>query len=204
MNDSQMMDTDQLCAWLLEQASESVLQWLSEVWEGSRQIPAGFNWLGLAEISSNLAIKKDDLGWARVAILVNTSLIVEAKTHGHVFFSARVVPPEQRERVCFSFEERVMRLRVAFLLKRGFVPGDPVLDADRVVESFFDGLTLSPQEALKQFAGGKKTLSQEQVWKLDRIRRNLQFLQPLAERRLLPDHSELLTWYSLRDQLHFS
>lgn len=204
MSDSQMKDADQFCAWLLEQASESVLQWLSEVWEGSRQAPAGFNWLGLAEISPNLAIKKDDSGWARAAVLVNTYLIVEVKTHGHIFSSARVVPPEQGERVCFSFEERVMRLRVAFLLKRGFVPGDPVLDADQLVEAFFDGLTLSPQEALKQFAGGKEVLSRERVWKLDRIRRNLEFLQPLAERCLLPDHPDLLVWYSLRGQLHFS
>jgi hypothetical protein len=197
-------DADQFCVWLLEQASETVLQWLSEVWEGSRQVPAGFNWLGLAEISPNLAIKKDDLGWARVAVLVNTYLIVEAKTHGHVFFSAQVVPPEQRERVCFAFEERIMRLRVAFLLKQGFVPGDPVLDANQLGESFFDGLTFSPQEALKQFVGGKQAHSQEQVWKLDRIRRNLELLQPLAEQCLLPDHLDLLTWYSLRDQLHFS
>ncbi len=42
-----------------------------------------------------------------------------------------------------------MRLRVRFLLKRGYVPGDPVLDADRLVESFFDGLMLSSEEALK-------------------------------------------------------
>jgi hypothetical protein len=198
------MDADQFCNWLLEQDPDLVLHWLSEVWEGSRQAPEGFNWLGLAEISPNLAIKQEDLGWARVAVLVNTSPISEAKAHGHVFFSVRGVPPEKRERVCFTCEERVMRLRVRFLLQRGYVPGDPVLDADRLVESFFDGLMLSPEEALKKYATGKEGLSREHIWKLERIRRNLEFLRPLAERHLLPANQELLTWYSLREQLHCS
>lgn len=200
----QHMDADQLCNWLLDQESDLVLRWLYEVWEGSRQAPEGFNWLGLAEISPNLALKKDDLGWAHVGILVNTYLIHEAKTYGRVFFSARVVPPERRDQACFSFEERVMRLRVGFRLRRGNVPGDPVLDGDLLVRSFFEGLTLSPEEALKQCAAGRKELSQEQIWKLGGIRRKLECLRPLAERGLLPANQELLAWYSLREQLRVS
>src|SRR5262245_38916736 len=116
------VNADQLCNWLLEQDPSLVLRWLYEVWEGSRIAPKGFNWVGLAEISASLANHKDgrlssppDLGWARVAVLVNTFLIHEAKAHGRVYYSARIVPPEEREIVCFTPEERVMRLRVKFL-----------------------------------------------------------------------------------------
>src|SRR5947209_18985856 len=118
------VNADQLCNWLLEQDPDLVLHWLYEVWEGSHQAPEGFNWLGLAEIPAGLANHKDgklssppDVGWARVAVLVNTYLIHEAKAYGRLFYSARVVPPWLRERVCFSFEERVMRLRVGFILR---------------------------------------------------------------------------------------
>lgn len=214
MNEGQQMmepdvDADLLCNWLLEQDPSLVLRWLYEVWEESRIAPEGFNWEGLAEISASLANHRDgtlssppDLGWARVAVLVNTFLIHEAKAYGRVYYSARVVPPEEREIVCFSPEERVMRLRVKFLLRLGNVPGDPVLDSNLLVQSFFEGLTLSPEEALNQYTAGMKTLSRGQIWKLSRIRRNLEFLRPLAERSLLP--RELLPWYSIRDQLHFS
>ncbi len=205
------VDADQLCNWLLEQDSGLVLHWLYEVWEGAHQAPEGFNWLGLAEISAGLATHKDDtlssppdLGWARVAVLVNTFLIHEAKAHGRVYSSARVVPPEARERVCFTFEERVMRIRVKFLLRRGNVPGDPVLDSNLLVQSFFEGLTLSPEEALSQCAAGRKVLSQEQIWKLNRIQRNVELLRPLAEQHLLPAKQELFAWYSIRERLHIS
>lgn len=47
MSEPQTMDAD----------LDRVLQWLSEVWQGICQPPAGLNWLGLAEISPNLALK---------------------------------------------------------------------------------------------------------------------------------------------------
>ncbi len=97
-----------------------------------------------------------------------------------------------------------MRLRVAFLLRLGNVPGDPVLDITLLVHSFFEGLTLSPEEALKQCAAGRKALSREQIWKLERIQRNLELLRPLAEQHLLPANQELLAWYSIRERLNIS
>lgn len=203
------VNADQLCNWLLEQDPRLVLRWLYEAWEGTRQVPEGFNWVGLAEISAGLAHHKDgtlssppDLDWARVAVLVNTFLIHEAKAYGRVYFSARVVPPEERERVNSTFEERVMLIRVNFLLRLGSVPGDPVLDINLLVQSFFEGVTLSPEEALSQCAAGRKALSREQAWKLGQIRRNLELLRPLAEQHLLPANQKLLAWYSIRERLH--
>src|SRR5712692_7699550 len=99
------VDADQLCNWLLEQDPSLVLRWLYEVWEGARQAPEGFNWLGLAEISAGLAHHKDgtlssppDLGWARVAVLVNTFLIHEAEADGRVESGACVWLRFARER----------------------------------------------------------------------------------------------------------
>ncbi len=139
-----------------------------------------------------------------MAVLVNTFLIHEAKAHGRVYFSAHVVPPEARERACFTFEERLMRIRVSFLLRLGSVSGDPVLDINLLAQLFFEGLTLSPEEALSQCTAGRKVLSREQIWKLKRIQRNVELLRPLAEQHLLSAKQELLAWYSIRERLHVS
>src|SRR5258706_2969898 len=94
------VDADQLCNWLLEQDPSLVLQWLYEVWEGARQAPEGFNWLGLAEISAGLANHKNntlpslpDLDWARVAVLVNTIPFPRTKTRGLGYFTAPLLLP---------------------------------------------------------------------------------------------------------------
>ncbi len=97
-----------------------------------------------------------------------------------------------------------MRIRVRFLLRLDSIPGDPVLDINLLVQSFFEGLTLSPEEALSQCAAGRKALSREQIWKLKRIQRNLELFRPLAEQHLLPANQELLAWYSIRERLHVS
>jgi len=195
-------DADQLVNWLLEQEPELVLHWLFEVWNGLYQLPKGFNWVGLAEISADLAKEKADLAWARVAVLVNSFLISEIRMYGRVYTSARLVPPEQRELAYSSFELRVLSLQVRFLLNQACVPNDPVLDSNMLVQSFFQDLTLSPEEVLQQYALGAKALSREQIWKLDRIRRNLAYLRPLAEQSLLPQ--ALVPWYSIREQMHFN
>jgi hypothetical protein len=194
-------NVDHLVNWLLEQDPELVLRWLFEMREGSRQRPKGFNWVGLAEISADLANEKADLNWARVAVLVNSFLISEIRMYGRVYTSARIVPPEQRELASSTLELRVLSLRVRFLLSHDSVPNDPVLDPKMLVQAFFQDLTLSPEEVLQQYAPGAKALSREQIWKLDRIRRNLAYLRPLAEQSLLPQ--ELVPWYSIREQMHF-
>ncbi len=85
------MDADQLCNWLLDQVPDVVLQWLFEVWEGTRQAPNGFNWVGLAEVSADLANDSlrwerggspPDLGWAHVAVHVNSFLLHEMRVRG--------------------------------------------------------------------------------------------------------------------------
>jgi hypothetical protein len=205
------MDTDQLCNGLLDQVPDVVLQWLFEVWEGTRQAPNGFNWVGLAEVSADLAnesLRRErgssppDLGWAHVAVHVNSFLLHEMRVRGRSYCSARIVPPEFRELAGRSFEWRVMNLRVGFLLRLGSIPGDPVLDRELLVQSFFQELALSPEEALNQCAAGRQALSRQQSRKLSRIRENLDCLRPLAERHLLPQ--ELLPWYSIREQLSLS
>jgi hypothetical protein len=205
------LDADQLCNGLLDQVPDVVLQWLFEVWEGTRQVSKGFNWVGLAEVSAELAhdsLRREgtglspDLGWARVAVLVNSFLLHEMRTYGRSYCSARTVPPELRERAGYSFEWRVMNLRVRFLLRLGRRPGDPALDPELLVHSFFHDLALSPEEALTQCAAGRQALSRQQSGKLGRIRENLECLRPLAERHLLPQ--ELVPWYSIREQLSLS
>lgn len=164
--------------------------------------PQGFNWVGLAEISASLAREKDDLGWARVAVMVNTFLIREVKTHGRVYSSLRIVPPEQRGWASSTYEERIVSTRVCFLLEYGCVPGDVVFDCNLLAQSFFEDVPFSPEVALQYYAAGEKALSRELVWKLRQMRRYLEKLRPLAERSLLSQ--ALLPWYAIREQLHFS
>ncbi len=44
------MEADELAGWLLEQEPSLILQWLHEMLEGTRPLPEGFNWHGLAEL----------------------------------------------------------------------------------------------------------------------------------------------------------
>lgn len=162
-------DTDQFWNWLFEQNSEGALHWLDEIWEGSRQAPEQVNWLLLAEISPNLALQQDDLGWAHLGILVNTFLISTIRTCGQTFSSARMIPPEQRVWACSGPERRILSLRVRFLLQRGHLSGNPVLDRNQLIPSFLSGLTLSFEEALKQWNTGEKEPDRERSGQLHRI-----------------------------------
>lgn len=195
------MHADELCEWLLKQDAQVVLQWFHEVLEGSRQVPERFNWLGLAEVSADLAYHREgksssppDKGWAYVSVLVHNYIIDEAKEHGR--FISQNFAPDAREHSRFSFEERLMRLRARFIINFGSVPGDTLLDGEYLVRWFFQELHFSVEEVPQKISRWRE-LSRGERWELNRMRRKLVLLRLLVEYQRLQPDEELSRWLDL-------
>src|SRR5947209_3363836 len=53
---------------LLHQDPAAVQNWIMDIWQGRRQAPDDFNWLGLAQAAAAEARASLSLSWARVAL----------------------------------------------------------------------------------------------------------------------------------------
>lgn len=95
-----------------------------EAWLARATAPGGFNWLGLAEVAGNNALRQDGgpvavaLSWARIA------------DHATARFIA--VAPDAAE----SRTTGLKRLRAELINRHGSVPGDPFLDCDEIFRWF--------------------------------------------------------------------
>ncbi|MDQ2717107.1 MAG: hypothetical protein M3Z08_19560 [Chloroflexota bacterium] len=147
------MEADRLVDWLLEQEPSLTLQWLHEMLEGTRPLPEGFNWHGLAECATFNTFRKvplsspPHLAWARVAALAYNYVIYENK------HSARLAHnPDMKKMSYLSLEEALMTLQARCIIAFGSVAGDPVLDIQHPITCFFEDLPFSPDEVLKIYA----------------------------------------------------
>jgi hypothetical protein len=176
---------------LLQQEPEQVQLWLERVWSGREEVPPDFNWLLLAEGAAFNAVARPqlqsrppDLQWGRVAAAVYDHLAGQSAQE-----SAR-----------HSLQCSSMNLRAALIKSYGAVPGDPVLDADRLRRWFFANLTMSPEEAARK-AASWRDCDLEDIRTMRRIKSRLAILEPLWERGLLERTDELDAWFALKDQL---
>lgn len=96
-----------------------------ELWLQQPDAPTGFNWLGLAEVAGNKAMRGDrdtDLAWARVSVSVRyrlAEMMGESSEYSGQITSA-------------------MRLRAELINRYGHVDGDPLLDCQAIFRWFID------------------------------------------------------------------
>ncbi len=180
MNDQ---SSEQLLHRFLQGPAAAASEWLRSVDGGEASIPSDFNWLGLAEGSAGLATSTDDVEWGRVAVNIYERLAAGAE-------------PRLSDRLLHS----AMLVRAHFIALLGDRSDDPLLDADRIVRWFLDGLQLPPDEARRR-ADIWPTLSAPEILSLRDIKIRLSPLVMLAEAGLLREHPELDRWLQLRPAL---
>src|SRR5215469_2739295 len=137
MNRSELMD------WLTHLDGTTVLAWVYRVWEGLEDVPPDFNWLNLAAAADLLAksgqdpnyYSQPDLEWAKVSIAICQHCISTANP-----------------REGLLLEQRIMELRAYLIVRLGHVAGDPILDAQQIVEWFFRTIPLSLDEVVRNAA----------------------------------------------------
>lgn len=203
------IETTDLLNDLLQQDATQVQAWLNSVWAGQQQVPEGFHWHGLAEGAafrargeSNLTFHLPNIEWAKVSTSV------------YDFLAENQHNPNSRD----SFKLSSMMLRAFMIKKNGVVAGDPILDADQIINWFLTKLDVSYDEALikatawreffqrgfKDSSGNKKELHDievKEILKLRLIKNRLAVIEALAESDQFQPNEELSAWLSLRDKL---
>ena len=175
-------DAVQLLNSLVTESPGNVLTWINKVHKGLK-VPEDFNWLGLAEVSSHHARSKNNIEWAKIGVDLYEHLAKTANC---------------REKYALLLS--AMHLRAFFILKRGAVPKDPILDIEILVQWFVTSVNISLNEAEKK-AGNWKNLSIEKIRELRDIKNQLAIFKELASKGLVNSYPEITRWLALRPML---
>jgi hypothetical protein len=179
----------ELLQWLVKQDPKTVQQWLDEVWNNQRPIPTDFNWRHFAASIDLLAKSgqgsngEPDRVWANTAILVYFYLINDA---------------DALEKI--ELEDRMMELKIYFMVRFGNVSGDPILDVQQLPPWFFRNLHTSRtevQERLKSL----ENLGDEELLRLRWMKNRLSRIQLLAQSQILILDKELENWLAIQSML---
>ncbi|MBW4496335.1 MAG: hypothetical protein KME26_25315 [Oscillatoria princeps RMCB-10] len=178
---------------ILQQDADSVLAWLKNIFSADSSPPEGFNWLGLAEAAAFNAHEgkrhdstAPDIKWAEVATTVYDRLAALADK----------AKPGSGE----SFTISSMTLRAAMIRKLGGVPGDAVLDINRLLQWFWDKLKWSREEVEKK-AANWRALNIEEIRELRQLKNRLKVISALADSDKFVLEPEIKAWLSLREKL---
>jgi len=93
-----------------------------------------------------------------------------------------------------------MNLRVAMIRKFGVVPGDPILDADQVVQWFLHGQRMSLEEA-DQKAASWQQLPTKDIRELRAIKNRISVIKTLIESGQVKPDQRLNDWLVLWNKL---
>jgi hypothetical protein len=170
---------------LLHQSPGEVLNWMQSVWSNLREIPEGFNWLGVAEVAGTKANLNADLKWAEVAIRIYEWLADRAND----------------ESTRHSELSSAMSLRASMINKRHqTIPDHIVLDSRRTVHWFYNELEVPYDEVVCKVENWM-VLQLDQIRTLKRIKNRLSTLKSLiAQGHIQPDKS-LQAWLELYPKL---
>jgi hypothetical protein len=142
---------------LLQQNPEQVQSWLKNIWAEQKPVPEKFNWLSLAELSASKAremafneneYSSSSIDWADVS-----TSVYEFLAHKHPEFSP-------------GYLSCSMNLRAEMIVKFGAVSNNSVLDAQIIINWFFDNLEISYEDALIKTKNWRDTLASNDVAKI--------------------------------------
>lgn len=184
------LQSSELLNELLQQDANDVLVWLKQVWSGQLRSPTNFNWHGLAEAAAFDARSYNGDG----SLIINKTW-AEVATSIYDYLAEQAGEPAGE-----SFLISSMLLRAGMIAELGFIPGDPVLDIDRVINWFSHSLRISLDEARKK-AANWKNCNIEEIRELRRIKNRLKVISLLVESGKCVPNGELSSWLSLGSKL---
>ena len=179
----------ELLQWLVKQDAMTVQQWLDEVWNNQRPVPNDFNWRHFAAAIDTLAKSGQgdngefDRAWANVAISIYLYLINKA---------------EAFERI--ELQDRMMELKIYFMLRFGNVTGDPILDIQQVPIWFFENLHI-PLAEVQEHLKSLEKLDHEELLQLRLLKNRLSRIQILMQKQRPTFDKELENWIAIRLKL---
>jgi len=177
---------------ILEQDAKSVLAWAKNTLSAQTTAPQDFNWLLLADVSSESARKGEnnaglfDRTWAEVATAIYDRLAEAAEQK----------KPGSGESVRISS----MMLRAGAIAKYGVIRNDSVLDVNLILQWFWDNIKESRQD-VEQKAANWKTLPIQEIRELRQLKNRLKVIAALASSDKYVLDEELKAWLSLREKL---
>jgi len=177
---------------ILEQNPKSVLAWVKNTLSAQTTVPQDFNWLLLADVSSESARKGEnnaglfDRPWAEVATAIYDRLAEAAEQK----------KPGSGESVRISS----MMLRAGAIAKYGIIPNDSVLDVNLILQWFWDNIKDSRQN-VEQKAANWKTLPIAEIRELRQLKNRLKVIAALANSDKYVVGEELKAWLSLPEKL---
>ncbi len=175
---------------ILQLDADQLHHWVWHVLAGKEKASDQFNWLGLAEhtalkaqVNSKAGVTEVSMKWARISLRIYHYLI--EKSSG----STR-----------FSLECSAVNLQISFIVKKGAIADDTLLDIDQIIHWFFQDLKISPLEA-EQKSSYWKALDSKEISELRRIKNKLSRLNILFLNNQIPAGSGIQEWISILDKL---
>lgn len=164
----------------LKQATvETLANWEKEAYD----VPADFNWLGIAEMAETRAwMNESPMKWARVAIAVFERLARERSDLGGPFMVSS------------------MRLRVGMIGRFGSMQGDDILDPDTILAWFLTNNKDSPKRVAEVVVDWKRR-SVEEILRLRRIKNQISVIMDLYATGSVTPTNEMLEWISIYESL---
>ncbi|MGH7234717.1 MAG: hypothetical protein ACREF7_04735 [Candidatus Saccharimonadales bacterium] len=192
------MSTDDLVSWLLGQEPHIALQWLRKKLSEGYTFPDNFSWQSVAEYAAADACANSrnafhsNLEWAYVAALAYSYLIQMEKDSAHLAHKL-----EMKKNMYHAYQLKLMQVRVNSILAFGPILGDAVCDVNQLVQSFFEEISLLPEDLLETLTSPKKERPFGERMELYWLRQKLRVLQPLEKKHILPVNQELALWFSV-------
>ncbi len=189
---SQLIDMNDV----LKRDPADVLEWVRSIPEEERKTFGNANWwLGIAEgaafrtfLPEYAQSGRPNLDWARVAYTVYDYLARRSND----FFTS------------YKFMYKWMLLKVRLINTLGSQPGDPLLDAQEIVEWFFDDLSMTPEEAREKAQAARSNLRAadiDQLLELRRLRGKIAIIGYLQQPAQLERYEDIQKWLELKGQL---
>ncbi|WP_199248336.1 hypothetical protein [[Phormidium] sp. ETS-05] len=178
---------------ILQQDAESAWAWLQNILARDSDLPAEFNWLGLAEAAA-------DNAYASSSYEANTTDIKWVEIATTIYERLAAIADKAKSGSGESLRISAMMLRAGMIDKFGVVYDHPVLDINIIFQWFRQNLKLSCEEVEKK-AANWRVLPVEEIRELRQLKNRLQVISAINDSNKFGLEPDIKAWLSLRKQL---
>ncbi|GAB4296367.1 MAG: hypothetical protein Fur0025_33880 [Oscillatoriaceae cyanobacterium] len=156
-------------------------------------LPAEFNWLGLAEAAA-------DNAYASRSYEANTTDIKWAEIATTIYERLAAIADKKKSGSGESLRISAMMLRAGMIDKFGVVSYHPILDINIIFQWFRQNLKLSCEEVEKK-AANWRILPVEEIRELRKLKNRLQVISAINDSHKFGLEPDIKAWLSLRKLL---